>query len=118
MTDSEVKVNITAQTQDFVPPIHDAGDQFENFSSRIRAHLGAKSEAFSVGKEAAEGFIAAFAVEKIAEFLDKVGEYAEGLQRASAMTGLSTQAIQQFQFAVTLSGGDAATTTQMIDRLE
>lgn len=118
MSDSEVNVKITAQSDQFDSAVHKSDDTFKGFSTNLNTHLGDLREHFALAKEAVEGFFVALAVEKIAELEDHFGNLAEQIARTSAMTGLTTEAVQEFNFAVTMSGGNAESASTTLERLE
>jgi FtsZ-binding cell division protein ZapB len=118
MSDNEVDVKIVAQTDQFNAGMQKASDSFKGFSTNINGHVGALREHLHLAKEAVEIFIAAFAVEKLGELEEHFGNLSEQINRTAQMTGLSAEAVQQFNFAVTMSGGSAESAATTIERLE
>jgi TP901 family phage tail tape measure protein len=111
MPDNEVSVKVTAQTNEFNSEIKKAADEFKSFSNTIR-------ESSEKLKGVFELLIAAFAVDKIAELEEHFGNLAEQINRTAQMTGLSAEAVQQFTFAVEMTGGSAESAATTITRLE
>jgi hypothetical protein len=63
-----------------------------------------------------ERFLEAFAIDKIAEFVNATGEAALQLQRLADISGLSTDTIQTLQFAMEMTGGNADSAAQALNR--
>ncbi|MFZ3353132.1 MAG: hypothetical protein WA268_19955 [Xanthobacteraceae bacterium] len=68
--------------------------------------------------EIAEAFAAAFAVERIAEFVTRFAELGEQITRTSAMLGMSTKEVQELGFVSQMTGGTAEGLSNAIQRLE
>lgn len=67
--------------------------------------------------EVAEAFIAAFAVEKIADFVKEMAELGEQAVRTSEMLGMTTEQVTDLQFAAAVTGGSAHGMTVALERL-
>ena len=107
MSDNSIDVKIKATTDG----VQSAADQIKELgqgaSSIIENFAG-------IG----EALAAAFAVDKIEEFSRGMAELGEGIERTAKMTGLSTDDVQKFQFAVKMTGGDAEAAGMSLLRLE
>ncbi len=97
----------------------------------IFAHFGIEVDTSELkkGKESVEDFVetlkgvgekvmAAFAVEKVKEFVMGMAEAAEKLELQAASLGVGTQALQEWQFAASMSGIKADQLTGAMMRLE
>jgi hypothetical protein len=97
-------------------------DDFSAGTGRVEESLGrlgaAARDTSSVFRDFAEAMIAGFAIKEFDEFIGRISDFGEQLERTAAMTGLSTDAIQNFQFAVQATGGDAETAQASILRME
>src|SRR6185437_11837457 len=111
MADNEVKVQFGAETSGI-----DSG--VDEVKSKISEVGDGTPDLVDKFKSVGEAIISAFAVEKIADFIGKVAEAGERLERTAQMTGLSTDELQNFNFAVAKTGGDADTAALTIERLE
>ena len=67
--------------------------------------------------ELAEGFIAAFAVEKISEFIEKMAELGEQVGRTAEQLGLTTEEVTKLDYAATISGSSAEGMRSLLERL-
>lgn len=114
MADTDVQVQFTAATDDLVSGVSNVKDQIDDLG-KTTDDLGSHFENL---KELAEAAIAALAVDKLAEFATRMADLGEQIERTSQMTGLSTEQVQQFQYAITQSGGEAAGAALLIERLE
>src|SRR3982751_1214233 len=99
---TRVQVEIVAAVNDFVANMQRATGAFNEFTEGVTHKVELLKGAFEL-------LIAAFAVEKIAELEEKFGSLAEQINRVAEMTGLSTDAVQEFNFAVVMSGGNVET---------
>jgi len=68
-------------------------------------------------KEFGEAAIAAFAVEKIYEFLNGITEQAKGLKEHAAVLGMSLAALQEWNYAAKVSGVSAQALSMSLGRL-
>ena len=111
MSDNEVQVKFGGETSDIDRAANEVIDKLQG----ILGISGDLQEKFvAVG----EAFAGAFAAEKILTFAEQIGELGEQVERTSAMTGLSTKEIIDFQFAVKMTGGDAESAGMSLIRLE
>jgi hypothetical protein len=71
-----------------------------------KIHEGAESiRTFQMrAKEFAEVYVAMFAVERVAEFINKMGEAAEKTQHLAQEFGMTTGQVQQLQGVATATG--------------
>lgn len=113
--DDTVAVKITADNSDINQSFSKATDTIKSFGSVAADVLGNV-------KELAEGFLEIELLKKFIEgIIDLEKEFAnlaEEVQRVAQMTGLSTQAVQEFNYAVELTGGSAESAATTIERLE
>ena len=65
-----------------------------------------------------EAFLAAFAVEKLADFAKEMSGIGQQLERMSAMTGLPVGQVEDFQNAIKVLGGDSESAGMSLMRLE
>ena len=68
--------------------------------------------------EIAEVFATAFAVEKVAEFVEKMGEAAEQTERLSRIFGVSTEEVGKLQYTAAMTGTSMDDITQVMGRFE
>lgn len=111
MADEEVKVKFGADTtgldagadhvkeklKDTGSTVHDLRTEF----SELRAFI-----------------VEAFITNELIDFIEKMSDLGEQAIRTSKMLGMGVEAVQEFQFAVKLSGGDAESAGMMMMRLE
>lgn len=67
--------------------------------------------------ELAEAFVAAFAVEKLSEFFEKMAELGTQTERTAAMLGISTEEVGKLSAVALASGGSADSMTHAMERL-
>lgn len=111
MADNEVQVDIVANATNFLATMQQAADGVKDFATQAVEHFG-------LLKGAIEGLAVADIVKNVAELEDKFGELAEQINRTSQMTGLTTDEVQQFNFAVTQTGGNSDSAASALLRLE
>ena len=108
----DVQVKFGAEISDLQAGINSIKDSFAGLSGFTQGMM----ESFTgIG----EAIGAAFAGDKIIDFAEKMGELGEQVERTSAMTGLSTKAVIDFQYAVKMMGGDgeaAAASLRILER--
>lgn len=109
--DEDVQVKFGAQLDGLIAGINEAKDELEGLTAPIQ---GIKDAFSGLG----EAFAAGLALDKITEAMDKFGELGEQIERTSQITGLSSDDVQKFQFAVRMSGGDAETAAMALQRFE
>ena len=89
----------------------EGGDAVQGFADSVQGSIDQiKSFAEAIG--------AMWAVDKMEEFTRSVSDLGEQLERTAHMTGLSIDSIQNFQFAVQATGGDAETAQMSLLRME
>ncbi len=107
----DVSVKFGAQIDGLVAGVNAAKESIAGITDPIAA----VQEAFS---GIAETIGAAFAVDKLEEFMDRFGELGESITRTAAITGLATEQVQLFTLAIKLSGGDASTASITLNILQ
>lgn len=111
MSDEEVQVKFGAETQGVA-----AG------AERVKAQLSEVGQAIEQAEHLfrylGERMIEVFALHEIKDFVAKMSEVGEQIERISSMTGLSTEAVQTIGFALQRTGGNAEMAGLMITRLE
>jgi hypothetical protein len=99
MADS-VRVQFSASIGALIKGVEDAKSAINSVrESTDRVTEGAKS--------LLETFGVAFSVDRIAEFVGKMAEMGEQIERSSAMLGTSTKGMQELGFIAKVTGGDA-----------
>lgn len=111
MSDNNIDVKISASTNGLNSGISEAKDQIQSLAD------GANNIVESF-KGIGEALAGAFAFDKIDEFARSMSELGEQIERTSKMTGLSTEDVQKFQFAVQMTGGDSETAAASLLRLD
>jgi hypothetical protein len=110
MSDSEVEVRFGA----------DASGVKEG-AEQAKESIGGIAESANDLKEniemLAEAFVAVFAVDKLEEFTEHMAELGAQIEHTSAITGLSTDQVQQFNNLVTGTGGSIDTASVALTRL-
>lgn len=69
-------------------------------------------------REIGEAAAAAFAIERIAEFVSSMAELGEQTERTSKILGISTEQVGELKFAFAATGTDASNLDQMMGRFE
>lgn len=90
--DEKVKVEFEAVTEAFVSHVAQIREILQGLTSPLRAlrsNLG----------ELAEAFAAAFAIEKISEFVHSMAELGAGIEHMSERLGIGVEELQNFTFA-------------------
>lgn len=113
-TETDVSVKFGASTADFNAGV----DQVKEKLAEVGESGEGLAGSFEKMKSAAEAFISAFAIEKVIEFVHHIAELGEQIERTSQITGLSTGEVQQLQFAIKMTGGDAEAATMSLVRFE
>lgn len=67
--------------------------------------------------ELAEAFVAAFALEKVASFIEKMGELGLQTERTAAMLGLTSEQVGEFQGVAALTGTSTEALTHGLERM-
>ena len=100
MADNEVQTKFGAQIDGLVAGVNTVKEQVESLTGPIEA----ANAAFASLGEAA---VAGLALDKIYDYQKELASLGEEIERTASLTGLSTDQVQQFQFAVKMTGGDA-----------
>lgn len=69
-------------------------------------------------KQVAEGVVAAFAVEQVYSFVESQAAAMNAIERTSSMLGMSTERVQEYQFAAKSLGLDINAVTDSISRMQ
>jgi hypothetical protein len=107
--DSDVQVKFGAQIEGLVAGVNQVKEQIEGLTSPM-------SGAMSAFKGLGEAAVAGLALDKVAEAMNKYADLGEQISRTAAITGMSINDVQEFQFAVRMSGGDADTAAMALQR--
>lgn len=118
MSDNQVNVNVTASTNQFNTAIQGVTDKFKSMVGGISSGTNGIAGGLNLAKTAVAGFVGAFAVNKIKDWGEEIGKAAEQIQRVAQITGMSADAVQEFNFAVEMSGGNAESAAATLQRLE
>lgn len=111
MSDAEVEVKFGGDASGVKAAAGESADAVKEFSEGLS---GLQESLNSIGELVG----VAFSIDKVEEFISSMAELGEAVERTAAMTGLSVDAVQQFQFAVKMTGGDAETAGMALVRLE
>jgi hypothetical protein len=111
VADDSVQVKFGAQIEGLLAGVNSAKDAI----SSITEPIGGIIDAFQGLSEAA---VAGLAVDKVYDFEKGLAELGEQIERTSKMTGLSTDEVQEFGFAVRMTGGDSDSAAQSLLRFE
>lgn len=84
----------------------------------LKGMMNPISEAKAAFGELAEFIIAAFAGEKIIEFVKSMGELGEATERSSKILGLSTEKIGELNFVAKMTGTNTENLAMMMGRFE
>src|SRR5437016_12104373 len=99
MAEEDVEVRFGATLEGLQSGIEAAKEQLEEFVGPVTA----LRDSFG---ELAEAAAAAFAFEKIAEFLSEMGEAAERTERAAVIFGITAKQVGELEFAMKMSGAE------------
>lgn len=102
--DNQVQVKFGGTTDELNSATQDAKAQISDFADSVKT-IG---EAVGV----------AFSVDKIEDFISSMSDLGDSIERIQAMTGQSSEQVQNFQFAIQMTGGDAETAGASLLRLE
>ena len=110
MTD-DVQVKFGGDTSD----LNDAADRAKGKINEVGDGAEKTGSIFDdLGKKIA----AAFTVAEMVEFTNRFAELSEQIERTSQILGQTTNEVQEFSFAVKMTGGDTEGATTMMERLE
>jgi hypothetical protein len=110
MADSDVEVQFGGDAEGALASMSQVRFALQGLTAPIRGirdNLG----------ELAEAFVAAFAIEKIAGFVEAMGQLGLQTQRTGAMLGLSAEQVGVFQGVAALTGTSTETLTNGIERM-
>ena len=111
MADDNISVQFGAETGDLNAGV----DEVKGKLGELGDTAPDLSEKF---QEMGKTLLEAFAVDKVVEFMGRLAEMGEQIERTTKMTGLSTDQVQDFQYAVKMAGGDADAAGQSLLRFE
>jgi hypothetical protein len=110
MADSDVEIQFGGDAEGAMASMAQIRNALRGLSAPIqgiRDNLG----------ELAEAVVAAFAIEKVASFVDAMGELGLQTQRTGAMLGLTSEQVGEFQGVAALTGTGVDTLTNGIERM-
>ncbi|HEX3747591.1 MAG TPA: hypothetical protein VHW09_26835 [Bryobacteraceae bacterium] len=107
----DVQVRFGAQIEGLIAGVEAVKAQISTISAPINSVVS------SFG-EMKEALLAAFAIDKGAEFVDHITGIGEQILRATEMTGLSAEEFQTLQYAMKVTGTETGNLGIVIDRLE
>lgn len=111
MADDDVSVQFGAAIGGLLSGV----DQVKDAITSITAPVQAIAQSFAALGEAV---IVAFAVERIASFIDSMADLGEQITRTSAMLGVSTKTTQELGFIAVATGGSVQSMTMGMERLQ
>ena len=109
--EEEVGVRITATADDLTAGTEKAKEGIEgiaNSAAELKETLTTVAEAMG----------AMWAIDKLEEFVEKMAELGEQVEHTAAMTGLSVEQVQDFQYAVEATGGTTQNANLALVQLE
>lgn len=109
--DDEVSVKFGANTSEAESGVDKVGSKLKDLNPEIRE----LAEAFGGLRRT---FIEAFAVDKIAEFIERIADLGENAIRSSEMLGIGVEKVQELGFAARMVGGSSEGMTIALERLE
>jgi hypothetical protein len=104
-----LSVNLDLESSSFIAGLKKSADAAAEASASI-------AETFAAAKEAVIGLGEVLAVDWFAEQINKALEYAESIKKVQDQTGLSTKAIQEFQYAASQSGVSVDQSQEALER--
>ncbi len=110
MTD-DVSIQFGANTAGVAAGAQEVKHHISDLSSEV-------DKAEELFKYLGERMLEVFALHEITEYVSKVTELGEQIERISAMTGLSSESVQTLGFALQRTGGSAEEVGSMVTRLE
>lgn len=111
MSDGDVKITFGAETSDFTSSMAQVREILQGLTAPLRAvrdNLGGIAEAF----------VAAFAVEKVASFFEKMTELGSRVDHMAQQIGTSAEKVSEFTFAAGAAGVSGESAGLMMERLE
>jgi hypothetical protein len=110
MSDSDVEIQFGGDASGATASMAQVRNALRGLSAPIqgiRDNLG----------ELAEAFVAAFAIEKVASFVEAMGELGLQTQRTAEMLGLTSEQVGEFQGVAALTGTGVDTLTHGLERM-
>jgi hypothetical protein len=104
-----LNVNLALESAQFIAGMKKAAAQTQSTAASI-------SKALGTAKAAIGGLAAAFAVDWMADQVQKAFDYADAIQDLSDRTGASTKFIQEFGYAAQLSGSSVENARTAIEK--
>src|SRR5579871_3542540 len=111
MADDDVSVRFGAVVAGAIAGIKQVSEEIEAMTAPLR-------QLQTAFKEAGEALLAAFAVEKISEFVEHMAEMGEEVERNAAILGISTKGVQQLGYVAGQTGTSAQSMAQAIERMQ
>ena len=111
MSDDTVQIQFSAQIAGAIAAINEIKEGIAGIADPIAGVIGAFQ---SLGEAA----IGAFAVEQVANYIDRITDLGEQAVRAGELTGLTAEQFQTLGFAMKMTGGNAESVDMMMMRLE
>jgi hypothetical protein len=111
MADSDVEVRFGAVVGDLLGGIEEAKAAIQSITQPVQ-------EVASSLKELGEIFVAAFALDKVANFASQMEDLGEQTERTAAMLGVSTTQAQELGFIAQATGGSADGMAMAMERLQ
>lgn len=111
MSDDDVEVRFGASVEGFNASMAQVREVLQGLTEPVRGvrdNLG----------DLAEAFVAAFAIEKVVDFVKEVAELGEVAERTAAMLGLTVEQVTDLQFAAAVTGGSSEGMTRALEQLE
>src|ERR1700722_12782391 len=107
----DVSVRFGADTSELNAGANQASEKVHDFANSV-------DEARNEIRDFKELLIEAFAIDKIINFIDKMSEVGEQIERSATMTALSADQVQTLGFAMAMTGGNAEEATSVMSRFE
>jgi hypothetical protein len=105
-------------TLQFGASVEGATAAIDSLKGKIEGFTSPINELSGSLKELGEIVIAAFAIEKIADFAARMAEVGEEVTRTSAMLGVSVKDTQELGFVAEVTGGSAESMARTLERLQ
>lgn len=107
----DVQVQFGAQIAGLLAGINKATENLEG----LRGQVSSITDSFGdLGKI----LVTVFAVDKIADYIKHMGDLAEATQNAAAILGVTTDALQEFQYAMQQTTGNGDAAAQIFSRMQ
>jgi hypothetical protein len=116
---SEAKENVTGFKDELKGAGEAGGGSFlGGMVEKVKDFLAPLNEAKLGLAEMGEAVAAAFAVEKIVEFVKHMGELGEQTERTAMIFGLTTEQVGQLNYAFAITGTDAGGAIKALERFQ